>query len=700
MHFEKLIVSVLIIAQLATACRPLSNGETAITQPAATGTVVRTGTEKETVTLLDADGNEIAVVPPPADSIKTMLGRVDAGDYSLAEAMLAGLKLFAGEDPELDLFGDEDVQPIGGWRLSSLAAEAFAEADATTQTELHRVLNKIFPSQEILDANSAPVDQTGNVPSGKEASPTLQTDCSTLWEEGFSVETPELCLLYIEFSEGGHTYRVYYPMERSGDSAFLAFVEASAQALRESLRVYGAMTELRDIDILFTALVPVSDDGEEETAAAFVPDLFPSEIRRRSCPVLVLPTALEGGPADDTFKQLIAHEIFHCVEYWRQGDNSNEAATWYMEGMAEYFSGVVYPNANNEHQYLSGFNHFTMTESIVDLEYSSWVFFQYLGNEFGKEFVIGMLDSLPIDGSRADQITSLAGMGDMATVFHEFGRDFLEQQLRDENGSTLPMSPLFLPDSRYHLTPSPDRNFEASSGFLLSRYLVRYEEAVEYQITMSSSGDGLFTVHNREGGEWGDLPLEITSPCGGMVLVGLVTTTNATAVFSNRTRTQWLEENECDSCLVGTWMQDTATIENNLRLTMGPMAENLIGVSGVFTLDVGEDGTTVFYPEDYAVTFYTHDDEIAEMSMAGFSTGSYVIPTEGIIRGYEGETAFELTLTTPSGSVSMPITPETAPTGPFSGGGEFPYTCTETTLTVDTAGVAPFPESVFTRVSE
>ncbi|MGH2581549.1 MAG: hypothetical protein ACRDFQ_01470 [Anaerolineales bacterium] len=698
MDLGKLLLFVLVVSQLATACKPAAGTATSTPQPESTTSAApEDEAQKTTVTLLDAEGNEIEFSPPAPDGIQNMLARVDAGDYTLSEAVLAGLKLYAGEDPSLDLFGGEEVQPLGGYRLSALAAQVLADADAPTQAEFQRVLSKIFPSPEILDAISARADQqSGQAPSAKAASPARGTACTTLWEEGFSTETRSICLLFVEFTERGHTYRVYYPEDRRGDSAFLAYVEAAAQAMRDSLRVYGALSEMRDINMLFTALVPESEEGED--TAAFVPELYPSEIRSGACPVLVLPTALEG-PADDTFKQLIAHEIFHCVEYWRQGRSTNAAADWYIEGMAEYFSGVVYPSANNEHQYLDGFNYFTMTESIVDLQYSSWVFFQSLGNEFGKEFVIGLLDTLPTEGTRANQITKLAEIAGMPNVFHEFGQTFLEQRLRDENGSTLPMSPLFLPGNRFALTPSPDREFE-TTAFLLSRYLIRYEEAKQYQVALSASGDGLFTVHNREGSEWGELPLEIASPCGGMVLVGLVTAAEAGAEFSNRTHTEWLEEYECDRCLIGTWMQDTATIENNLRTIMGPAAETLIGVSGVFILDIAENAGTLFYPEDYAITFRTVDDEIAEMRMEGFSTGSYVIPTEGIIRSYEGETAFELTLTTPSGTVGMPVTPETAPAGPFSGGGEFPYTCTATTLTVVTEGVAPFPVSVYTRVSE
>jgi hypothetical protein len=502
----------------------------------------------------------------------------------------------------------------------------------------------------VLEAISAPAEQSGSRPPGL-AGPTQQTDCLALWEEGFAPDETTICLLYIEFNEGGHTYRVYYPEARRLDGAFLAYVEAAAEALRESVRVYAEWTELRDINLIFTALTP--EDEEAEDTAAFVPDLRASEITSAACPVLVLPGGASGG-ADDGFKQVIAHEVFHCVEYWRQGRATASDADWYIEGMAEYFGGVVYPNANVEHEYLNGFNYFTATESLLDLQYASWVFFQYLGDRFGKEYVIGMLDVLPTSGGKSAQAAALAGIGDMATVFHEFSQAFLDGQLRDENGSGLPMTPYYLPANAFTLSPAPDREL-AATPFQIGRYRLRYEEAKEYLINLEITGDtGMLTARNVGGGVWDSLPLEMRVGCEDVVYIGLVTNTASSGEYRASTHTDWLDEFECDRCLIGTWMQDTPVIESTLRsLAVGA---NIVSVRGQFFLEIDE-GSMKFTPMGYGTKFQ-NDDEIVDFGIEGTSTSLYVIPAEGQIFAVQETFNFIATVTNSAGTFTVPIGPE------------------------------------------
>lgn len=727
MNLKRVLLLTILLLFLA-ACTLGGDGEEAEgTAPPAEDSPAPESTEEpaasNAVTFLTADGEEIEVIPPPSDGIALMLERVAAGDYTLPQAVIAGLRRYAGEEAGIDLFDDAEAAGLDGWRLSTLAVEAYALATPEEQAELERLYGKIVLSPEVLDAISAPADQAYSRPAGH-ASNAQQTECLRLWEEGFAPEAGTICLLYIEFTEGGHTYRVYYPEERRGDAAFLAYAEAAADALRQSVRVYGALTELRDINLIFTALTPPDEEGED--TAAFVPELFPGEITSVACPVLVLPEGASGG-ADDGFKQVIAHEVFHCVEYWRQGRSSDASADWYIEGMAEYFSGVVYPSADNEHQYLGGFNFFTATDSILDLQYSSWVFFQYLGDRFGKEFVIGMLDALPTSGGKSAQAAALAGIGDMATVFHEFGQAFLDGQLRDESGSGLPMSPYYLPRSRFALTPSPDRQLEAEP-FQLSRYLLRYEEAKEYLIDLDVAGDaGMFTARSGDGGAWGELPLEIRIGCDPLVYVGLVTSAASSGDYTATAHTEWPSENMCDRCLIGTWLQDTPTIETNLRTIMGSGGMDIVSVTGQFILEIDE-STMKFTPENYAVKFLL-SDEITEMRIEGTSTGTYFIPAEGQIVGVQGEFAFTVTATNSAGTFTVPLGPEIIgmipspfdfePIEPLDpadlpdpgelAGGEgstatelgFTYECSDTTLTsYPPPGLGAPPSSTYVRISE
>lgn len=52
-------------------------------------------------------------------------------------------------------------------------------------------------------------------------------------------------------------------------------------------------------------------------------------------------------------KQTIAHELWHCVQYQHFGTVPFEASgvlseDWWADGGAEFFSAIVYPQANDE----------------------------------------------------------------------------------------------------------------------------------------------------------------------------------------------------------------------------------------------------------------------------------------------------------------------------------------------------------------
>lgn len=690
--------------------------ETAVpAQPTATPEVA-----DNTITMLTEDGEEVQITLPPPDGIQLLLANIAAGQYALPEAVIAALQQYSGEEPIVDLFTNQGAFKLDGWRLSSLAVAAYANATPTEQTEIERLYNKIIPSPEILETISIPADQSGLQQKTQLAKPQAQTDCLALWASGFPEEERTLCLQYLEFTQFGHTYRIYYPESRRADEAFLAYVQAASEALHDSVQTYGELTDLQDINLIFTAL-PSSEVADD--TAAFVPGLTPGEIHRAPCPILVLPHDRAGTP-DDRFKQVIAHEVFHCVQYWRQDRSTDESATWYIEGMAEYFGGVVYPNANIEHEYLGGFNFFTASESILNLEYSSWVFFQYLGNRFGKEFVIQMLDALPTSGGTTAQAAALASIGDMPHVFHEFGQAFLDGQLQDENGSPLPMRPYYLPPNRFLLTPG-SRQLQAHP-FQLARYRLTYEETKEYLINLEPTGSaGLLTARNATTpGGWGDLPLEIRTGCDPVTYVGLVTNTDASSDYRATAQTEWLDEYMCDRCLIGTWMQDTDVIDANFRtLAVGA---NIVAVRGQFFLMI-DDRTMIFSPQDYGVQV-DNEGEVMDFAIEGSSTSTYVIPAENEILAVQGPFEFTTTFTSATGSYTTvlgpeavgmipspfsfgptdPLDPDAAPSPDELGGGTsstettlpFTYTCTEDTLTTyPPPGLSPITSSTYTRVS-
>ena len=670
-----------IVSLLVAACRA---GNQQSETPANQTTISPTATsEADTITVITADGEEMQVAPPPPDAIELILDRVEAGNYTLDEAVIAALRIFAGEESDLDLFGGQPVQPLAGFRLSMLAAEVYANADAATKAEIERIANKLFPN-----AGETAQLPTQSLQGGLLARPPKQDDCT---DDSY---------IYVRAGDiEGVIYNILVPEVCEADPRAVRLADATALAIEDSIRVYSQWaSNLRDIEVYISGH-PGYGPAElaelrSESVGAMAGFFAVSEIYEMACPIYVMPWLINFEP-NERFRQLVAHEVFHCVERWEQGDISHPVTAWYAEGMADYFSGVVYPDANLEHQQLDAFNLLSASRSIVDMSYPAWVFFQYLGDAFGKEFVFDFLHVLPTAGTREDQLFWLAGSVDENT-FHQFGQAFLDQKLRDENGRTLPMSAVFLAGSSFSLTPGSDRLFEAGA-FQLSRYRVSYEADKLYQVTFGHSGGGIFSARRiATDGAWGDLPTDLKTRCVSQDYFVLITKTEPGSEYRVSSHTEWPEEYECDECLMGTWEQDTAQIETNLRTTMGPLAGELTSVSGVFVLDISDAGF-VTYPENYAATFQ-QGELVGEVRMEGFSKGSYAVVDDGILQSFPEETAFSFTVTI--GGRAQEFTPS-IPTAWGLYEGLWNYTCTDTELTIFTPeGVAPFSSSTYTRISE
>jgi hypothetical protein len=221
--------------------------------------------------------------------------------------------------------------------------------------------------------------------------------------------------------------RIYYPEEKRTDSEFMRYVAAAETALRDSKREIGAYLEIQDIDLLFSSL-PIPGLA---TAWAAVPKMG-SEQLDWPCPIIVFPPAL--ADSIDMYKQAIAHEMFHCASFFLKGATSYKVARWWAEGMATHFSNVVYPEVNLEYWFLPYFDAKSPSKWLMDMSYENFVFFQYLENRFGNEYIVRLLNALPLGGTQSSQASALANFGDMEIIFHEFGEAYMNHQIFDTGG--------------------------------------------------------------------------------------------------------------------------------------------------------------------------------------------------------------------------------------------------------------------------
>ena len=124
-------------------------------------------------------------------------------------------------------------------------------------------------------------------------------------------------------------------------------------AMAESTEVFIGFNALtvKDVNLVFSLLPHPA--GRKTNAAQYYFDKD-----NKACPLAVFPRMLEYPTA--VYQQIIAHEMFHCVQDWSFPQTSpyRGAHDWWLEGTASYFSNVVYPEVNYEHGYLDPFDQF------------------------------------------------------------------------------------------------------------------------------------------------------------------------------------------------------------------------------------------------------------------------------------------------------------------------------------------------------
>lgn len=666
---------------------------------------------------------ESELPPVPLDLVQMVTQGVERGEWTEGEGLTIALQILTGQG-ELPRSVDA---PLGidyhsGWGLSN-TANLYLESDAPDEekAEVERLLNILAPRDEVLEKYAVPAGTSQSKPPGLAAPFDLQVECNELWAEGFegSLFDPPICLEYAESpTYSGGRARAYYPREASTDSAVQSAVSNSLEALTDAVAIYGSLgVELKSINLIFTQL------NIEAFTYAFVPNRSSSDIRLEPCPVLVFPFGVELNTSDpEKFKQLIAHELFHCTQFWRYGSLNLVTVAWWAEGTATYFSNLVYPTANQEYEYIGDFDELSPDSKLNNrfMRYGNFLFFMYLGDRDGPSQVIAMTDSLTnryggggTESSGASQLRALSGYPGIEDLFHNFGQDYLDRRLSDTGGGLLPVHPRPGETLRY-----PENTLDPSAlPFVLSRYQLIFEEGHEYQLDIfPNGGPGREAVRPSEiGDRWGAMPEDVFASCGTAEYKLLITSTAPSEADEHFLSLNAMagERLGCDDCLVGHWERRTEEFnliffETFLNL---PNLE-YINSTTVLAIDIYDDGTTLFRPLEFTIHYLgmtdtdTPTDNLVEIG--GYVLGNYGITEEGKIKTWSLLEGFNLTSTVISIINSQTIIIETpidinnlGETGfppPFSFF-EGDYTCTGNTLTADNPDIGPLPESNYRRIS-
>lgn len=224
----------------------------------------------------------------------------------------------------------------------------------------------------------------------------------------------------LSFSEDSRHFRFHY--EKTGDDA-VSPTDNDNNNIPDYIEFMAAEFEnvyTKEIDNL--GFIPPPSDGEEGGGQDFY-DVYVTNLQQglygyvapeitvgdnpnsaatetqASTSVLRMRNNYEGfGLENDALKVTAAHEYFHSIQ---MGYNAANPSAFAFEGSASWMEEVIYPRVDDNFQYLESvlgspdvalnydfsddndpnFNDFTTQW------YGSWIFFQYIGENYGEEVV-------------------------------------------------------------------------------------------------------------------------------------------------------------------------------------------------------------------------------------------------------------------------------------------------------------------------
>lgn len=655
-------------------------------------------------TALPAPAASPTAVPQPLGYVDALQAKVASGEWTLEQGLTTTLKLLNGEATSQDAFGTTPLQAdeVTGL-LDQAALYLKTGSDASAKTEIQRLLNHIAPTPDIFNKIATPAPASV-APSLNLIRFTPQTrQCQGTNDPSDTYP----CLQVTSYNLSGSHIAVYLSANLPADDPLRAKLPPLRQAIQDTLNAFHPYGDLPNINVYFS---PLTGQGLLATAAAWTNGSTPG-----ACLVLLFPTGLAFS--EGNFKQLIAHELFHCFQgnyYSGQMSVDYLARRWWTEGTAEYFSNVVYPANNNEYIDLAHYDQqiteFPITNSDGDIAYGNSNFFQFLANAGGNNSVISFIGHMPTTGGEDAQQAALAGITNIGPLFHEFGQQLTDRTLVDSDGvkelaNRLPaQAPLA---GQITIAGAGPQTPLTASPFRVMRYSVTVAETQGFTLSLATSGDeGRSSAEPITSAQaWGPLPTDFA--CGIAPRQYIVLLTSAVpdvAAEHTLSLTAAVTNPDCqaapvlDPCLVGTWAVDPtsyiAYLNSSFQANGAQGAPTVSGITGSLTVTYNADGTSHGGYDNFLIKERVPDqtnvnnnavDVVIEVIITGGSQGTYNTSNGTLHYIQTGQPQFNITSKVFVGGVEMP-------------GGQFPmdpsvfqnaigsttttYTCTRDTLTV------------------
>jgi hypothetical protein len=534
---------------------------------------------------------------PPSDLYEGILAGVETGKWTFEEGLLAVLRSLAGQT------GDPFEQgELGGREATAVIREARrylrVGEDPTVKAEIEELLAIIVPPIDRIREYSRPEQEAGGGGGGMAAPARADPMCEEIAAKGFPPGENIVCYLIAQAPMGGEGVEVFYPADvlTIPTSTTKIYADAALAAVLDSWNTYKSFGTMGSVAVVFGILQNgASTLAEVPSASGPVP-----------CVILIYPLSLieftpgaPGAGGIGGFKQIVAHEMFHCFQGWNYpGPFDNWALhRWWGEGSADYFSNLVYPTVNFEWGRFPSFVVRSASESIFQMAYENTLFFQFLEHKIQPQGLISLFHLFGGTDTWDVQQGTLSGVAGMSDYWHEFGRAVVDQDLVDTSGAQI--SKAYLPQywtENVAITATQPYDLPGRD-FALPRYEVALGGGLGYHVHVAQTDvEILHAARTLTGPPWAPVAIDRDSGCARYaVLVTSAGSSTETRPFTvEAVVDQPTEGGVCDTCVLGRWRMTHESYQN-LYQTITQEAEGL-PVSSMLTvgdleMEVLSDGT-------------------------------------------------------------------------------------------------------------
>jgi len=535
-----------------------------------------------------------------------------------------------------------------------------------------------------------------------------QAPCSSLWSLGFPergrVENAGNCTPFspslVLLSSG---QEMYFQDTAGENPLYKQYMEWAAEAFVYASLKYSSFASVPKIRMVFSDRANVEDGGGNITRAFSYVEFFQRGLE--FCPIVLYPASTDLNK--EFFQQMVAHEIYHCVQKVNFPDQvsavvqgASEGQFWF-EGIAQFMSNDVYPR--NDFEYHPMFGRFDQHVPFFQQNnpYLSEFFFQGLFWHQGASSANVHNTQSHFGGSGATGQDDALNVPDISEAFHKTARNLSFQELNDSSGN---LAQWRAEKQVFYIPETPTSSITISfMDFSTEPFEIVFPKRGKYHLTIHGIDGAKLSVRKTGSPTWQErFDSTITTECNTDRKLEGIYTRVSPDLSLNGVRIDILREDndECpcvienkptDLCLFGTWNVDTNTVLDFMR-RLTANAFDLTSVSGNVKLTFTPDGGHQWDYQNLIISGQTRGRRPSQINMYwnGVSNLTYSNVTTSssakVCTKTQGNNIqSRATMSARGQTFNIPVM-----NAPFSGEGELPYHCNASVFTYDiNTGPAP-----------